>query len=147
MSATGSLPLQTGLVSMIRATSPVMAIVSDVYDAVPEDAAFPFIVVGESEETDASTFGQVAHDLIPDIQVWDRDGEMSASNSGAAGFKRAISVVDLIAGALDGNSLSVSGHDVVVLDARGAVEKSRPSLEDPSLRLVSLKPHILLEDA
>jgi hypothetical protein len=147
VSATGSWPLQVGLVAMIRASGAIMAIVSDVYDAVPENAAFPFVVVGEGEETDASSFGQVAHDLTPDIQVWDRDGEMVASNSGSAGFRRAESVAELIAGLLDADTLTVTGHSVVVLNPRGAVEKSRPSNDDPSLRLVSLKPHLLLEDS
>jgi hypothetical protein len=147
VSATGSWPLQVGLASMIRANAAVMAIASAVYDAVPENAVWPFVVIGEGEETDASCFGQVGHDLVPEIQVWDRDGETTTANAGAAGYKRAESIVELIAAELDTGTLSVSGHSVIVLDPRGTVEKSRPSADDPSLRLVLYKPHILLEDS
>jgi hypothetical protein len=83
----------------------------------------------------------------PEIQVWDRDGETTTANAGAAGYKRAESIVELIAAELDTGTLSVSGHSVIVLDPRGTVEKSRPSADDPSLRLVLYKPHILLEDS
>lgn len=138
---------------MLRANASIMTILGgsspfySVYDAVPQNAVPPFIIVGEGEETDASDFGQIAHDLVPDIQVWDRDGETTTATSGSAGFKRAESIVELIAAALDADDLTVSGHDVCILDSRGSVEKSLPSGDDPTLRLVSLKPHILLEDS
>ena len=146
MSASGSWPLQVGLKTMIGNIGGVTSVVSGIFDAVPENAACPFVVIGEGEEQDASAFGQVAHDVTPEIQIWDQDGELNASNSGAAGFKRAESVAELIIAALDAGNLSVTGHDVVVLDSRGTVNKSRPDPTDPTLRLVSLNPHILLED-
>ncbi len=146
MSATGSWVAQKAIFSAIRGNAEIMAMISNVYDAVPQDAAFPLIVVGEGTETDASSFGQAGHEVHPEIQVWSHDGETSNASSGSAGYKVPMAIAEKIVDLLLTSGLTVDGHDCEVLFLE-EFERQRPSPEDPSLRLVAPKLKLLLEDS
>lgn len=148
MTATGSWVAQKALYSAITANSTIMGLVSSrVYDHVPEDADFPFIVLGEGTEEDASYFGQRAHDVLPEIQVWTQDGETSAS-SGSAGYKVALDIADKIADLIGTSGLTVDGHDCVVISATvEQLPRDRSAPDDATLRYVGVIVRLLLEDS
>ncbi len=145
MTALGAWPVQTALVAALRGNPAIAAAVSGVFDSVPENVAFPFIVVGEGTETDASSFAQRGHEVHPEIQIWTYDGEAAAPSVGAAGYKVGLGIAELIVDLIETNGLTVDGHDSTVLFLE-ELDRQRPSPDDPSLRLVSPKLKILLED-
>ncbi len=146
MSATGSWVTQKAIVSAIRGNAEIMALVSGVYDAVPEGGPYPLVVVGEGTETDASYFGQNGHEVHPEIQVWTHDGETSNASSGSAGYKVGLAIAELIVALIDASGLTVEGHDAIYLGL-DEMERQRPSPDDPSLRLVAPRITVLLEDS
>lgn len=145
MSATGSWVTQAAIVAALRADSTLMTMVpGGVLDHVPQGTQAPCIVVGEGEETDASSFGQVGHRIVPAIQVWTRDGE-ATNGTGSAGYKAALAIADRVVEILMDDAFTVDGHDVIVADLE-EVSKERPDETDPSLRLVTPRVLMYLED-
>ena len=76
-----------------------------VFDAVPRGAAFPYIVVGEGGEADASTATEKGREHTLEIHVWSRAG----------GHKEAKLAADAVCEALDGVLLELDGHTLVDL--------------------------------
>lgn len=146
MSAIGSWALQAAIVTALRARSALVAKVpGGILDYVPQNTPTPCIVVGEGEETDASSFGQEAHRVVTAIQVWTQDPEYTAGTTGAAGYKVALDIANDITDELLNGTLTVEGHDVIVT-ADVTLTKDRPDETDPSLRLVTVSVVIYLED-
>lgn len=145
MSAIGSWLLQKAIVTALQANAPLMAIAKGVYDEVPEGAQFPLVVVGEGREEDDSTMGQRGHLCVPDIQVWTADGAVTTDQTGAAGYKTALAIAELIVDTIMGDDFTVEGHDVTVLRYE-AVDRARDDADEPNLRSVVPRLVILLED-
>jgi hypothetical protein len=76
-----------------------------VYDAVPRGAAFPYLVVGEGAESDASAAGGTGREHTLEIHAWSRAG-------GCREIKLAAAAV---CDALDGILLELDGHTLVDL--------------------------------
>jgi hypothetical protein len=76
-----------------------------VFDAVPRDAAFPYIVVGEAGESnwDTATEAGSEHSLV--IHVWSRGG----------GRKEIKLAAGAVRDCLDGASLALTGHTLIDL--------------------------------
>lgn len=76
-----------------------------IFDAVPRGAAFPYIVVGEGAEADASTATETASEHTLEIRIWSR----------AAGHRQVKLAADAVREALDGAALDLLGHALIDL--------------------------------
>ncbi len=151
----GSLELQKGMVTALRANTALTTLLASlrssssdtgIFDAVPSPGIFPYIVVGEGTENGEPTFGADGHRVFAAVEVWSSDGELSTATTGAAGYRQALSIADLVAGCIMDDTITVSGHDVAVLSVL-SVEKQRNDETPPYLRTVITTFDILLEDS
>jgi len=76
-----------------------------IFDAVPRGAAFPYIVVGEGVETDASTATEEGSEHTLEIRIWSRAG----------GHKEVKLAAEAVRDALDGAALDLLGHALIDL--------------------------------
>jgi len=67
------LAVQTGIYSALTGDAPLMALVTGIYDIVPEKQVFPFITIGEMTQVDDSTASVSGMDLTLMIHIWDQD--------------------------------------------------------------------------
>lgn len=101
-----SFPLQEALYSRLTGDSTLMALVTGVFDAVPEDTVLPSVVIGEGTTTDNATKTLDMRDYIFQIDVW----------SAYQGMKEAKNIMQRIYSLLhEYNSLAVSGAILVDL--------------------------------
>lgn len=72
--ASPSLELQGAIVARLKASAGLAALVNGrIFDIVPKDAAFPYITVGEGDETSNDADCIDGFELSVDIDVWTRD--------------------------------------------------------------------------
>jgi len=100
--------LQQAVFAALGADDTIKDIVDDpprIYDSVPRGAAFPYIVIGESRESDAGTAtdSATAHTLT--IHVWSR----------APGTKESRVAAAAVLDSLNNAALTVAGHTLVDL--------------------------------
>ena len=100
--------LQQAIFATLASSDAVKDAVGDpprVFDAVPRDSAFPYIVVGDDAETnwDTATDAGCEHNLS--IHVWSRAG----------GRKECKLAAEAVRDALHGASLALTGHTLVDL--------------------------------
>lgn len=74
MSAAGYEPLQKAVYNALVADSALMALVSGVYDRVPEGAALPYVVFADVASRDASNASDAAERIELEINVYSRGG-------------------------------------------------------------------------
>jgi len=79
--------------------------VNGVFDYVPEDTKFPYIVIGRVQSTPERTKTTVGERIEVELDIW----------SSAKGKKETISIVNLIKDALD-EELSIPGVDLIEQD-------------------------------
>ncbi len=151
----GSLELQKGMVTALRANVALTALLASlrpsaidtgIFDAVPQPGVFPYIVVGEGTENGEPTFGKDGHRVFAAVEVWSSDGETSPATTGAAGYRQALSVADLVTACVMDDAITVAGHDVAVIGVL-SVEKQRNDETPPYLRTVITTFDVLLEDS
>lgn len=97
--ATALRPLQTAIYSKLTASGPLTALVSGVYDEVPENAVFPLVSFGSVLEIPSDTHGRQGLDCLVTLHVWSK----------AMGFGEAYDVFAALDAALDRASLAVAG--------------------------------------
>ncbi len=155
MSGVGSLGLQKGMVTALRANTALTTLLaslrptasdSGIYDAVPQGAVLPYIVVGEGSEIDAPTFGKAGHEVLAAVECWSADGETTTATTGAAGYRQALSIADLAVTCIFGDSITVTGYDVCVYRLE-SMEKQRNDDAPPYLRVVIPTFAVLLEES
>ncbi len=151
----GSLELQKGMVTALRANTALTTLLASlrtsatdtgIYDAVPQGGIFPYIVVGEGTESGEPTFDKDGHRIFAAVEVWSSDGESTTATTGAAGYRQALSIADLVTGCIMDDSITVSNHDVAVIGVL-SVDKQRNDEVPPYLRTVIPTFDILLEDS
>lgn len=121
MSGTALLAVQSAIVTLLRGTAAVTALVGQrVYDAVPQGTPFPYIAYDDAFEVPERTFGQDGRLSSFTLSVYTQDGSATSATSGAAGFKAALLIADAIVTALVNPTgaplVSVTGYDVVDVD-------------------------------
>lgn len=79
--------------------------VNGVFDYVPEDTKFPYVVIGRLQSTPERTKTTVGERVEVELDIW----------SSAKGKKETISIVNLIKDALD-EELSIPGVDLIDQD-------------------------------
>lgn len=98
--------LQQAVYAALLADSGVAALAgARIYDDVPGDAAMPYVVIGEDQESDWSTATETGSQHMLSIHVWSR----------AAGHKEAKLLCDAVRAVLDGAALAVSGTTLIDL--------------------------------
>jgi hypothetical protein len=114
--------LQEAVFAELSANAEVQAVLGDpprLYDAVPRAAAFPYAVLGDGQETDASTASEAGSEHILAIHVWSRGG----------GHREAKEIAAAIRDCLDGAALSLAGFALIDLAFRTADYAREPDGE------------------
>lgn len=109
-------PLQQAIYSKLTADAPLSALVSGVFDEVPENQTFPYVSIGSITEVQSDSHSQrgLAVDVV--LHVW----------STYRGNKQAADIVAALDTVLDRQPLTVAGYrDVSIAHAR------HQSLRDP----------------
>jgi hypothetical protein len=94
--------LQQAVFAALSADTAVHALIADrLYDAVPRGAAFPYVVIGDAEETAAAT--EEEHTLS--LHIWSRGG----------GHREIKTIAAAVRTALETAALAVAGHTLIDL--------------------------------
>lgn len=102
--ASPSLELQGAIVARLKTSSDVTASIGGrVYDAVPTNAVFPYVTVGEGEETSEDVDCIDGFEISLDIDVWSR----------AVGFPEAKRIAQEIRASLKSSDLSLTENALV----------------------------------
>ena len=119
MSADSSWELQQAVYTALTGDAPLMAMITGVHDHVPQDAAYPYVTVGEASVTAYGAVGIVGVETTLVLHVWTR----------SRGRKEAKLVIAEMHRILHDADLAVPGHNLVwlrfefsrtTLDADGA---------------------------
>lgn len=71
MSGSPAWPIQTAVYSRLSGdTTLVTTLGAQVYDKVPDSAAFPYVVIGDDTETPNDTMGKTGRDTTLTIHTW-----------------------------------------------------------------------------
>ena len=97
--------LQEALYSRLNDDSTLGALVTGVFDAVPDDTALPIAVIGPSTSTDDATKTLDARDYVFNVDVW----------SNYRGMKETKNIVKQVYSLLHDYALTVSGASMVNL--------------------------------
>ena len=98
--------LQQAIYAALVASGEIKDVVGDpprVFDAVPRDTAFPYIVVGDGSESDWSTASDKGSEHRIEVHAWSR----------AAGHRETKLVAEAVRDALDLAELDVAGQALV----------------------------------
>lgn len=90
-----------------------------VYDAVPQDAVFPYAVIGQVSGKPWDTKTSDGMEAVLEVHTWSR----------YAGMKEAKDIMAAVTAVLDDQALSVAGHTLVNL----RFESSQTSLENDGI--------------
>lgn len=94
------LPVQTALYAKLTADTALMAAVTGVHDGrAPEDAVYPYIVIGEAIETPDNAHDRFGRQTVHTLHVWDQ----------ARGFKRVLQIGTQVNALLDHQPLTITG--------------------------------------
>ncbi len=108
MSADSQWPLQQAVYGALTGDAAIQAFLGNptrVFDHVPQGSAFPFLVIGEVSATPFDTKTESGLDQSLTLHTWSR----------YRGLKEIKTVMAAVADVLDGQSLAVSGHTLVLL--------------------------------
>lgn len=97
--------LQKAVYTALTGNVPLMAKVTGVYDEADENAALPIVVIGDGTTTENSTKTEVGQTITLTLHAW----------SEARGRMEIKEIMGLLFDALDGASLTLSGHILVIL--------------------------------
>lgn len=114
--------LQQAVFAELSANAEVQTVLGDnprLYDAVPRDAVFPYAVLGDGQENDASTATERGSEHILAIHVWSRGG----------GHRECKEVAAAIRDCLDSASLALAGFALVGIAFTSAEYARQPDGE------------------
>lgn len=111
-SGTATLDLQTAEYARLTGNTALMALVTGVFDAVPQAQARPYITIGESTEIPNRAFANDGRELTRTFHIYDQDG-VSFAGIAARGNSRALGILNALILALESSPLTVQGFAVV----------------------------------
>lgn len=114
--ATALVPLQTAVYAALTASPDLMALVSGVFDEVPEPAPYPFVSFGSVTETPDDAHDAQGLLSMVTVHVW----------STAPGFSEAYDIFAAVDAALDRVPLAVAGFTDVSI-----AHEAHEALKDP----------------
>ncbi|MEV7282874.1 DUF3168 domain-containing protein [Streptomyces sp. NPDC093111] len=128
------LPIQGALVQALRADTELSMLISGVYDYLPEEAGYPFVVVGEALGIPDNAHDRYGQETSATLHVW----------SQYRGYSQGLKIGARITAVLDHQPLTIPGHDHVVTRW-----ESTQTLTDPeppgNIRHVVLRYRIVTE--
>lgn len=103
--ATALRPLQAAVYSKAASSAELLALVTGVYDEVPEPAPYPYVSIGSLTEVPDDAHDAQGLDVLVTLHVWSK----------APGFGQAYDIFAALDKALDRVPLTVAGfHDVSI---------------------------------
>lgn len=108
MTADSQWAVQAAVYSTLTGDSTLQAIIGNparVFDTMPQDTDFPYVVIGENEAAAFDTKTEDGMEQTFTLHSWSRYD----------GLKEVKDIMAAITGALDNVALSVTGHDLVYL--------------------------------
>jgi hypothetical protein len=99
--------LQKAVYAALAADATLTTLLGDdgIHDAVPQDAAFPFLVIDQTQVRDWSTGTEAGAEHMLTLHVWSR----------YTGKKEAYEIADSVRAALDGALLGLDEHRLINL--------------------------------
>jgi hypothetical protein len=110
-----SLALQTAIVAALDGDATLKAMIAGVFDEVPANTVFPFVQIGDVEDTDISATLSESWEHRVELFIW----------STARGRKEIYQIAERIDALLHDQALALSGHALVNL-----LRVSRSTLRD-----------------
>ncbi|HEX3943803.1 MAG TPA: DUF3168 domain-containing protein [Rhizomicrobium sp.] len=99
-----SFALQQAIFAALSASSDLQALIGDrIFDYVPPDSTFPYVVLGDGSESDWSTSTEEGTEHAIQIDVWSRE----------PGHKEARQIADVIRATLNNAALTVTGAALI----------------------------------
>jgi hypothetical protein len=98
------LTIQGAYVALFRGDTALQAMTQAVYDYLPEDVPYPFIVVGEATEVPDNAHDRFGWETVPTVHVWDK----------YRGYARVLRIGARITELLDHQPLTLPGYHHVV---------------------------------
>ncbi|MFD6432817.1 DUF3168 domain-containing protein [Streptomyces venezuelae] len=127
-------PLQQAVYAKATGHAPLMALVSGVYDEVPEAVAHPYVSLGSITENAADAHNQRGLDASVVLHVWSK----------YRGFKQAALILAQLDAALDRQPLTVAGFRDVSIAHEQHQELRDP---DPDIRHINVSYRVWLTKA
>lgn len=127
-------PLQLAIVAKARAHTPLMDLISGVFDEVPEDTPHPYVTVGSITETVSDAHNQRGLDAQAELHIWSRYD----------GYKEAAGIAAALDAALDRQPLTVTGFRDVSIAHEQHTELRDP---DPDIRHINVSYRVWLTKA
>ncbi|WP_259471963.1 DUF3168 domain-containing protein [Streptomyces shenzhenensis] len=98
------LPVQSAIYARLKGDTALMGMISGVYDYVPEDVAYPFVVIGEATEVPDNRHGGFGRETVVTLHVWSR----------YQGYAQALRIGARVTALLDHQPLTIEGLDHIV---------------------------------
>jgi len=102
--------IQTAIYDKLIADAGLMALISGVYDAVPQTEVFPYVTIGDDNHSDWSTNTTLGTEVRATINVWSRD----------RGRREAKLIQAEIYDALNRATLTYTGYDIINIELEGS---------------------------
>jgi hypothetical protein len=98
------LPLQKAIYQKLTGDASLMALVTGIYDRLPQHTDFPYIAIGESSGSDWSTKTTSGADQNLTLHIWSREG----------GRKEAAAIMERIHALLHDQAMTIEGQALVM---------------------------------
>lgn len=95
-------PVQEALFTALTADTALMAVVTGVFDTVPEPTLYPYVVIGEAIESPDNQLGQFGSRLSVTLHTWSRYRGMAETNTI---LNHVVRILDHAAVAIPGRTL------------------------------------------
>ena len=96
---------QRAVYDKLAGSSPLMAVVSGIFDHVPQDTTFPFVTISDISSSDISNLNKNGIEQKIKINIWSRE----------AGKKQATDIMELIYSLLNNTTISAAGQTFVTM--------------------------------
>lgn len=127
-------PLQQAVYAKLTGHAPLMALVSGVYDEVPEQVAHPYVSIGSITENVDDAHNQRGLEASVVLHVWSK----------YRGFKEAAGILAALDAALDRQPLTVAGFRDVSIAHQQHTQLRDP---DPDIRHINVSYRVWLTRA
>ncbi|MFH8797054.1 DUF3168 domain-containing protein [Streptomyces sp. NPDC017941] len=127
-------PLQTALYAKLTGHAPLTALVSGIYDEVPEQVVHPYVSLGSITESADDAHNQRGLEVAVVLHVWSK----------YRGFREAAAILTALDAALDRQPLSVAGYRDVSIAHTQHTEVRDP---DPDIRHINVSYRVWLTKA
>lgn len=96
--------IQAAVLQRLKADSELSSLVTGVFDYLPEDTLFPYVMVGEATEVPSNAHDRFGRQTAVTLHVW----------SQYRGYAQALRIADRVTALLDHQPLTIVGLDHVV---------------------------------